>query len=327
VKSGTTTKTNKQVNYYGYTGSGDTPDVLTDAINKVVEAYLQLPGGVLATIRPSAKTVDKLQTFTLPNIHGDTMATSNGKGVLTGLFMSGPYGEAMTITKTVTGQLTTPDNTIGDGAGGGRGSGTVANPSFSYVGQHEKLTETSMVLQPTEMGARVYIASLGRFLQTDPVQGGTPNAYVYPTDPVNDFDLTGNCIGSSMAYCITVLNFLNKVLSAAVESESGVGASPYSKGKAGEDFVSKQISTNKNTLKITAPSGKDRIPDFITKKHIIEVKNTKSQSYTRQIKDYQKISKKNGKKMVLYTRKNTRLSRPLKQQIKNGRIIHRHLPW
>jgi hypothetical protein len=41
------------------------------------------------------------------------------------------------------------------------------------------------------MGARVYIPSLGRFAQTDPVQGGTPNSYVYPTDPVNSVDITG----------------------------------------------------------------------------------------------------------------------------------------
>ena len=41
------------------------------------------------------------------------------------------------------------------------------------------------------MGARVYIPILGRFAQVDPIEGGTDNNYVYPTDPVNDFDLDG----------------------------------------------------------------------------------------------------------------------------------------
>lgn len=42
------------------------------------------------------------------------------------------------------------------------------------------------------MGVRLYSPTLGRFLQTDPVAGGSANAYDYVyQDPINSYDLDG----------------------------------------------------------------------------------------------------------------------------------------
>ena len=47
-------------------------------------------------------------------------------------------------------------------------------------------------MQPTiNMGARPYQPALGRFLASDPIEGGTPNDYLYVADPINGSDLTG----------------------------------------------------------------------------------------------------------------------------------------
>jgi len=172
-----TAKTNNIVTSdvsYGFTGSGDTPDFLMDATGSVTQKYLTLPGDIIATIKPGSTSAGAT-TYSLPNIHGDVMATINADGALiSSAHMTGPFGEV--LSSQISPANTTPGTT------------------WDYVGQHQKLTDldTSPIAGGIiQMGARVYIPTLGRFLSVDPIDGAGDNAYSYVNDPVNENDLDG----------------------------------------------------------------------------------------------------------------------------------------
>lgn len=65
------------------------------------------------------------------------------------------------------------------------------NGSLGWEGSHQKISETSLSLDPMVMGARIYLPTIGRFTSMDPVDNGNANDYVYPNDPVNGSDLNG----------------------------------------------------------------------------------------------------------------------------------------
>ncbi len=146
---------------------------MTDANGIVTQKYLNLAGGIKVTIKTQSTSAGAT-TYSLSNMHGDTMATVNADGAMTGTYMTGPFGEA--LTNTALPHNATPDTT------------------YAYVGKHQKITETSFATAFIQMGARVYLPELGRFLQVDPVEGGTLNNYVYAMDPVNQADLDGRWI-------------------------------------------------------------------------------------------------------------------------------------
>ena len=65
---------------------------------------------------------------------------------------------------------------------------------YGWLGSKQRSTDAfdRVVL----MGVRPYNPVLGRFLQTDPLPGGSANAYDYVNqDPINNFDLDGRFCG------------------------------------------------------------------------------------------------------------------------------------
>ena len=65
---------------------------------------------------------------------------------------------------------------------------TVA-PVYGWLGTHEKAANNLSGL--VVMGVRIYNPVTGLFTSPDPVYQGNANPYVYPSDPVNEFDLSG----------------------------------------------------------------------------------------------------------------------------------------
>lgn len=147
---------------YRFPGSSDSPsriDTSSDAGSTWASTrYLQLPGlGMAGAVSNSTATLQ------LANLHGDIVATQTNTTSTTTV----NYTEADEYGNTITG-----------------------NPGrYGWLGTHQRTNDSIAGLRI--MGVRLYNPSTGLFSSADPLLDGGANRYSYPTDPINQLDLTG----------------------------------------------------------------------------------------------------------------------------------------
>ena len=158
-----TSTTGSTTQVFHYSDNSDSPAWSTTGTGGWTRNITGIDGGLAATQSSTGAT--ELQ---LGNLHGDIVATcaDTTTAISTDTYSeTSEYGQPRTA--------------------------TAAPDTYGWLGAKQRSSNDLGGL--ALMGIRLYNPDTGRFLQTDSVYGGNTDAYTYPIDPINGFDLSGKC--------------------------------------------------------------------------------------------------------------------------------------